>query len=109
VFWIKDLGSFRMRHDFRRENLMALWAASMMASREHRDGWVVRRHNVATACLVEAASRDEALGKAWRIARKHLRPEDGFMDHVAVVSQELVSPGEVKPFDVSTLGPAVKP
>jgi hypothetical protein len=88
---------------------MALWAASILASREHWEGMAWHRHNVATAFMVEAASRDEALGKAWTIARKHFRPRDGFKDHTADVSQELVSPGEVEPFDVSTLGPAVKP
>jgi hypothetical protein len=64
---------------------MALWACSILGGRSDRSDHAVNIRTNHAACVVDAASRDEAFGKAMRIALAAYPRRDGWQDHAAAV------------------------
>lgn len=77
---------------------MSLWAISVLARRWTRANYLSTNHG---AGVVEAESRDAAIGKVMRIARKVFPSSDGWQDHDAVVQSAdiVVEPEEACRFD----------
>ena len=63
---------------------MSLWACSILATKVRIDGNRPIHDIFHHAFVVEAISRDEAVGRAFRVARKVFPPNDGWFQHDAV-------------------------
>jgi len=62
------------------------WAFSLLAYRHRQSGNVVTQCSHMSCAMLEAASEDEARGKAARIGKKLYPPQEGFTGHEVSVS-----------------------
>ena len=65
---------------------LKLWAFSVICNRQTFKNGVVQFDYNHTCAMLEAASRDEAEGKAMRIARKLFPAEEGWGAHHTALS-----------------------
>ena len=65
---------------------LKLWAFSVFCQRQTFNNWVTQFDQSHCCAMLEAANRDEAEGKALRIARKLFPADDGWGAHHVSVS-----------------------